>query len=83
MLVACDVDDDDVVPGAALGRKGEILAVRRPVCLGIDEPVGLVVAADARFEDTALDLAGDTVGEVEIDRVEILLAEVRHPRAVW
>ena len=66
----------------ALGREGQILAVGRPVGLRVDEPIGLVVAADAGLEDPALDLAGDAVGQVQVDEVEVLLAEVGHLRAV-
>ena len=81
-LVAVHVHDEDVVPGTSLRREGEILPVGRPVRLRVDEPVGLVVAADAGLEDPPLDLAGDAVGEVQVDRVEILLAEVRDLRPV-
>ena len=81
-LVAVHVHDEDVVPGTSLRREGEILPVRRPVRLRVDEPVRLVVAADAGLEDPPVDLAGDAVGEVQVHRVEILLAEVRDPRPV-
>ena len=81
-LVAIHVHDQDLVPGAALRREGQELSIRRPVRLAVDEAVGLVVAADARLEDPALDLAGDAVGEVHVHRVEVLLAEVHHPRPV-
>ena len=68
--------------GPRLAANARILPVGRPVGLRVDEPVGLVVAADAGLEDPALHLAGLAVGQVQVDEVEVLLAEVRHLRPV-
>ena len=82
LLVPGDVHDDDLVARPSLGREREELAVGRPVGLRVDEPVGLVAAADAGLEDPPLHRAGCAVRQVQIDEVEVPLAEVGHLRAV-
>src|SRR4051812_19438198 len=76
LLVPLYIDNDDVVPRPTLSCKREVLAVGRPVGLGVDEPVGLVIAADPGLEDPALHLAGDAIGQIKINEIEVLLAEV-------
>src|SRR4051812_6198394 len=82
LFIAVDIDDDDIVPWSPFGREGQVLPVRGPVRLRVDEAVRLVVAAHPRLEDTALHLSGDAVCQVQVDEVEVLLAEVRDPRPV-
>src|SRR5256885_6529719 len=67
LFVPVDVDNSDVVLGTALGREGEVLPIGRPVGLRIDEAIRLVVAADPGFEEPALHLARNTIGQVEVD----------------
>src|SRR4029453_345314 len=61
----------------ALGGERQELAIRRPVGLRVDKAVRLVVAADPRLQDTPLRLARGSVSQIEINEVEVLLAEVR------
>src|SRR5687768_16951954 len=78
LAVPLDVEDEDLVLAPALAGDGDEAPVGREARRGVDEPERLVVAAERGLEEAALALAGHAVSQIEIDEVEVRLAEVRH-----
>ena len=82
LLVPVDIDNHDVVLAGALRRDGQELPVRRPARGGVDEAEGLVVAAERRLEKPADDLTGVAIGQIQVDEVEVFLAQIGDSRPV-